>query len=889
MTFGRRLRSRFWRASVEDEVDDELDFHVEMRARELEARGMPRAAARESALRRFGDINRVNATCRTIGRRRDREMRRTEYFNELVQDLTFASRQLLRNPGFTTVALLTLSLGIGATAAIFSAVQAVVLRPIPVPDPERIVAVYTLRNQGRGNVSGGNYADAIEPVSSFAATTAIRYSSFNVVDSTDAERIIGARVTAGFFDVFGVPAANGRVFTAAEDQPGGPAVVVLSHRLWTRRFAGDPSIVGRQVRLGGQPHEVIGVMPQSFDFTTQTEELWVPMAFTAERRAMHDEHQFQVYARLKPGATREQALAELHRNAQDLRTRFPKEDADIDFDVATVMEEIVGDYRRRLFVLLGAVGLVLLIACGNIANLLLARGAARSGELAIRAALGAGRGRIVRQLLTESLLLAGVAAVLGLALAAWGVQALTAAAPPGVPRLEQAAIDPAVLAFTAVVALGSALLFGLAPAIRAARTNVQTVLKEGGRSGDGSVKDRLRTVVIVGELALALILLVGAGLMIRSGIALQRVNPGFDPSHVLAARLALPAADYQEAERVLQTLERIAEAAQAIPGVRVAALTSQVPMGPGGNGNGLIPEGVAFELKNSVQSRLRIVTPGYFDTMAIPIVRGRAVGAEDRRGALKVMVISESAARALFGEKDPIGRRVACCEAGPDGKTPDFKTVVGVAGDVRWRGPGEAPSPEFYIPAAQAPAAAWDWIQRTMYVTVRTSGDPAAVINPLRAAISPIVAGVPLFDIRTMEARVGATLQTARFNTLLLTILGGIGVILAVVGIYGVIAYFVSRRTRELGVRMALGATRWNVVGLVVRQAAWPVGIGIAAGVLISPAATRLLSTQLFDVSPGDPMTFGLVAAGLGVVALVASFVPAARAAAADPTSALRQ
>jgi putative ABC transport system permease protein len=385
------------------------------------------------------------------------------------------------------------------------------------------------------------------------------------------------------------------------------------------------------------------------------------------------------------------------------------------------------------------------------------------------------------------------------------------------------------------------------------------------------------------------VLLVGAGLMIRSGIALQRVDPGFDPSHVLAARLALPAADYQDPDRVVQTLERIAEAAQALPGVRVAALTSQVPMGPGGNGNGLIPEGVAFELKNSVQSRLRIVTPGYFDTMAIPIVRGRAVGAEDRRGALKVMVLSGSAARALFGDKDPIGRRVACCEPGPDGKTPDFKTVVGVAGDVRWRGPGEAPSPEFYIPAAQAPAAAWDWIQRTMYVTVRTSGDPAAVINPLRAALSPIVAGVPLFDIRTMEARVGATLQTARFNTLLLTILGGIGVILAIVGIYGVIAYFVSRRTRELGVRMALGATRWNVVGLVVRQAAWPVGIGIAAGVLISLAATRLLSNQLFDVSPGDPMTFSLVAAGLGIVALVASFVPAARAAGADPTAALRQ
>ncbi len=889
MTFGRRLRSRFWRAAVEDEVDAELEFHVEMRARELEARGLSRSDAHEAAIRRFGNIHHVNATCRAIGRRRDRGMRRTEYLAELIQDLTFAARQLLHHPGFTVVALLTLSLGIGATAAIFSAVQAVVLRPIPVPQPERILAVSTIFRQGQANVSAGNYVDAIEPVSSFSATTAIRYSSVNLADTAEAERIIGAQVTAGFFDVFGVAPARGRVFTAAEDRPGGPNVVVLSHRLWSRRFAEEAAVIGTQVRLGGRPFEVIGVMPQAFDFTAQTEELWMPMAFTAERKAIHDEHQYQVYGRLAAGATAERALAELHRNAESLRLRFPKEASEIDFGTTTVMDQLVGDYRRRLLILLGAVGLVLLIACGNIANLLLARAAARSGELAIRVALGAGRSRILRQLLTESLLLSMLAGAAGLALASWGVKALAAAAPPGVPRLEQASIDPMVLAFTGLVVIASAFIFGLAPALRAARTDVHGVLKEGGRgTGAGVVRDRLRTSVIVGELALALVLLVGAVLLIRSGIALERVNPGFDPSRVLAARLSLPAADYTEPDRILQTFEQVAAAAAAVPGVRAAALTSQVPMGPGGNGNGLVPEGVAFEIRNSVQSQLRIVTPGYFDTMGIAIVRGRALTAEDRRGALKVMVVSQALAQALFKEADPIGRRVACCEPGPDGKGPDFKTVVGVAADTRWRGPAVSPSPEFYLPAAQIPAGAWEWIQRTLYVAARTGGEPSTIINPLRAAIAPIVPGVPLFDMRTMEQRIGASLQTARFNTLLLTILGSLGVVLAVVGIYGVIAYFVTRRTRELGVRMALGASRADVITLVIRQALWPVGLGIAIGLAASLAATRLLTNQLFGVAPADPVTFGVVAVALALVALLASLIPALRAAGSDPTAALR-
>jgi putative ABC transport system permease protein len=885
--FGQKLRSRFWKASVEEEVDAELDFHLEMRAREYIASGMDAAAAREAAVRRFGDMNRVNETCRDIGRRRDQDMRRTEYLSELIQDVTFGCRQLLKNPGFSVVAILTLALGIGATSAIFSAVHAVVLRPLPVPNPDRVVAVYEFWRGNRGSVSAGNFVDGVGAASNLTHATAIRYSSFNLGDAADAERLIGASTTAGFFGVFSTAPALGRVYTPLEDQPGREQVVVLSHRLWTRRFASDPNIVGRQIRLSGRSYEVLGVMPASFDFTQESEELWVPIAWTPERKATHDEHQFQVYGRLKASVTPAQAQAELGRIAQDLRIRFPKDDAELDFAVTPMMEEFVGDYGRRLFILLGAVGFVLLIACGNIANLLLARGAGRAGEMAIRAALGAGRGRMVRQLLTESLVLGLISAAVGLALAASGVRALIAAAPGGVPRLEQTTLDPVVLGFTLLLALVSSLLFGLAPAVRVARSDVHTILKEGGRgAGMGGVRDRLRTALIIGELAIALVLLVGAGLLIRSSLALQRVHPGFEPHGVATARLSLPAAEYPAAARVLQTFERIVEAARRIPGVEAAGVTSQVPMGAGGNGNGLLPEGKLPIPANFIMTRLRIVTPGYLDTMAIPIVRGRGIQDDDRRGGLKIMVISEALAKAAFPGQNPLGKRISCCESEPDG-TPGYKTVVGVARDVLSRGPGEAPSPEFYLPASQVPDVAWDWIQRTMYVAVRTPAGPETMALPLRKVVRDVAPGVPMFDIRTMEQRLGASLATARFNTLLLALLGAIGVVLAAVGIYGVMAYFVTRRTREIGVRMALGATRGDVMALVVRQAAWPVVLGIGAGVVVSAVVTRVLVTQLFSVKPHDPLTFAVVAAGLAGVALLASLVPALRAASVDPTKAL--
>jgi len=874
-----------WKKDVDDEVAEELGFHLEMRTREHVARGLDPAAAREAALRRFGDLDRVKATCRDIGRRRDSDMRRRETFGELRQDVTFALRQLIAHPGFTLIAVVTLALGIGATTAIFSAVNAVVLRPLAVPRPDRLAFVFGSWRGNLADVSAGDFTTLAAEQRAFSSLAAVQYSSFNLSAGETPERTIGARVSAPFFAVFGVPPALGRVFAADEDQPGREQVVVLSHRLW-RRLGADPAIVGRDLRMNGLPYRVLGVMPQRFDLNAASEELWVPIAFTAERKAMHDERYLTVVGRLRDGVTRAQTAQDVEAVAARLWQSHPQVDAGLHFTTQPYQEQIVGDYRTRLFVLLGAVGLVLLIACGNVANLLLARGAVRSRELAIRAALGAGRGRIVRQLLTECAVLGLVSGAAGLLLAWWGVRTLVALAPQGVPRFEQTTLDATVLAFAFGLSLASSAVFGLAPALRAAGGSITESLKEGGRGSAGAARDWLRSSLIAGEVALAVLLLAGAGLLIRSGLALQRVRPGFDPAGVITARASLPAAAYAEPERLAATFERlVAEVAQA-PGVRSAALVSQMPLGAGNSSNGLIPEGKPLAMESVVDTRLDIVTPGYFRAFGIPIVRGRALSDGDRRGGQKVMVVSAAAAAALFPGQDPIGRRVSCCEPGPDGG-PDYKVIVGVAADVHSRGLGAKVAPEFYLPLEQVPREAWGWIQRTLYIVARADGAPEALIPALRRVVAGIDPDVPLYDVRTMEQRMGESVATARFNTLLLTLLGVIGLVLSAVGIYGVISYFVTQRTAEIGVRMALGATPRSVTRLVMRQAAVPVAAGVVLGLAASAAATRLLAAYLIGVEPTDPLTLAAVVALLAATALLASFAPAQRAAGVDPVQAL--
>ena len=808
----------------------------------------------------------------------------TEHFAQLQQDVVFTARQLVTNPGFTAVTLLTLALGIGATTAIFSAVYAVVLQPFPLRDPSRLMLVGEVW-EGRPQVmSVGNYVDVNAAIPDFeGGLSALNYANYNLADETAPERVVGARVTANYFDVMGVRPILGRTFTADEDRPGSDRVVVLSHRLWTRRFGAAAAVVGRELRMDGATYQVAGVMPESFDLTSDSEELWTPIAFTPAQRAEHDEHYLTVNGRLKPGVTPKQVQGRLDAVAARLRHDFPKEDETVSFGTVPFVERFVGDYRQRLLTLLAAVGLVLLIACGNVANLLLARGAARARELSVRVALGAGQWRIVRQLLTESLVLALCAAGAGLVLARAFLAAVIAWSPNDVPRLEQARIDPIALGFAIAVAIVSSVLCGMAPARRASRRDLQTGLRDGGRGSTGGLRDRLRGALIAAEVALSLLLLISAGLLIRSAIALQRTSTGFEPRGVLSARLTLPATSYTEPARIHETLRRINEAAAAIPGVSSAAVTSFAAMGSGGGTNGLVPEGKEPVFANFINSTLRLITPGFFSTMGVPIVKGRNFNDDDRADGQRVMIVSARLAAVAFPGQDPIGKRISCCEPGPHG----LKVIVGVAGDMRSRGPAVAPRPEFYLPMPQAPDVAWNWF-RTLYVVVRTPGNPAALVQPLAAAVTRVDRDLPLFDVRTMEQRLAGSLATARFNTLLLSLLGGIGLLLAATGIYGVIAYFVSQRTQEIGVRIALGASRGNVVRLVLSQALRPVAIGAALGVAAALAASQVLASQLVGVSRTDPLTIGAGVATLIVVASVASAVPARRAAAVDPTRALQ-
>jgi putative ABC transport system permease protein len=880
------LRSWLWKPRIDEEVDGELTFHLEMRTREYVAQGMTPEAARRAALARFGDVARAQEVCRDLGLRRDRTMDRRQYLTELRQDATFSVRQLLKNPGFAIVATITLALGIGGTAAIFSVVNAVVLKPLPVREPQQLVRIWETFRQWHTDATAGN-VEAWRTRSRSLETVAGQLDTgFNLADDGGVERVDSARVTSDYFRVFGVEPLLGRTLGAADDEPGKDQVAVLSEQLWRRRFGADPGVLGRDVRLNGRPYRIVGVMPAAFRLSAQAAELWVPTAFTPAQRVSFARRFLVVYGRLKPGVTREQAQAELGILAKQLAQEQPAA-ADHGAVVDSFVDNLIGDARMQLLVLLGAVGFVLLIGCANVANLLLARGSARASELAIRAALGAGRGRVVRQLLTENAVLAGLGAAAGLALAVIAVRTLVLFAPSDVPRLDQAHLDPLTLAVTAGIAIASSLLFGLVPVRRAMSQQASDVLK-GGRSGDlGVARDRVRQALVVVEVALALVLLAGSGLLIRTALAMQRMDLGFDPAGVLSARVSLPLDGYEDPLKVRQTFEQIADASRRVPGVLAADVITRAPLGSLGNWIMLRQEGKAVtSWTEGVNAQLRVITPGYLQTMRIPLKQGRAFTEADREGAPKVIIVSDTLARQLWPGENVVGKRVDCC-GGPE--HPDWMTIVGVASDVRGGGPATASAPEYYLPIQQAPVNAWIWNQRTMYVVARTAAgqDPVALTAPLRAVVGRVDAALPLFDVQSMDQRLSGIVSTAHFVTGLLTTLGVVGLLLAAIGIYGVMAYSVSQRRQEIGVRLALGASPRDVLLLVARQAIRPVLIGVAAGFVLAFIAARLLERQLVGVTSHDPMTFVLVTVMLVVVAVLASLLPARRAARVDPTRAL--
>ncbi len=804
-----------------------------------------------------------------------------------LQNIRLAVRSLSKSPALTASVLLTLALCIGATTAIFSVVYTVLFRPLPFADPADLLLVRTTWKGMGGSVSGGNWADIKRQTKTFRYFVPAHGTSFNLAGADTPENVDAARVGADYFTMLGVQPALGRDFLAEEDAPGRGNVVLLSDQLWRRRFGADPGVVGRDVRLDGRPHTVVGVMPATMDYTVFDEELWVPTAFTPERLAEHDEHFLLVLGRLQPGVTQAEAAAEMRGLARWLETTYPDDNQGRGIRISPYMEELVGDYRPRLYVLLGAVAFVLLIACANIANLLLARGAARSREIAIRAAIGAGRGHLLRQALTESLVLAVAGGVLGLLAGYWGVTLLADFGPADVPRLAQVKVDGPVLAFAMGLTLASGLIFGLAPALRTSSWSPQEALKEGGRTGSrAGSRDRLRNVLVVAEIALALVLLTGAGLLIRSAVALNGVDPGFDPRGVVAGRVALPATAYESPEAVIQAFERIEARLAAVPGVASAALVSAAPL-EDGSSNGLVPEGRTVDITSSINSLMRLVTPAYFGTMRIELVRGRTFTADDRRGAPLAMIINQSLAREAFPGQDPIGKRIACCEAGPDG-SPGWKEVVGVVRDVRAQGLDEEPVPEFYLPMVQAPDAAWNWTNRTMTVAVRAQGDAVPLMASLRRAVADVDPALPLYGLGTMQGRLTDSLAQSRFSSTLLTVFGAIALVLAAIGVYGVISYGVTQRTQEIGIRVALGARDTDVLTLVVRHGALLAGIGLAVGLAGALALSNLLSSLLFRVSPTDPPTFAVGMVVLSAVAVLAAALPARRAARTDPMIALR-
>ena len=878
---------RFWGADPAADVDDEFAFHLEMRIEELIAHGLSPKAARDEALRGFGNIQDVKRICRTLADERESAMQRTQWWSDWRYDVRFAVRQLTVSPILTAVLVVTIALGIGSTVAIFSVLNAVLLRPLPGADSDRIVWVYeTLRSRGRtGAASVGHFHDWTEQGTVFEDTAAGSRGSYNLSDG-EPERVSGMQVTPGYFRVIHVGAVLGRYFTEA-DVARDSRLVILGHGLWQRRFAGDPSIVGRTIRIYGEAHTVMGVAPPEYATTRFAPQLWTPLVFSPQQRANYGSHSFVVIAKLKPGVTLSAAQADMERVTRGIaeRSRGTWRAAG-STSSPTARSCSAAPSVPGLYVLLASVTLVLLIGCVNVANLLLARATTRRREIAIRAAIGGGRWRIVRQLLTESVVLALVGGAAGIALAYVGVRLFVRFGPPNVPRLQDAGFQTEVLIFAVGISVLTGLVFGLAPALRAAREDLLTTLREGGRTSLPAARDRLRGVLVVGEIAVAVVLLVGAGLFLRSAWRLQQVPLGFETRNVLTARLALPLERYESDEAVAGAYRRILEELRAAPEIRHVGGSTNIPLGGGGIDAGMEIEGKTLTPGTMPSPSIRLVTDDYVEAMGITLKRGRTLKASDMApGAPPAVMINEQLASLAWPGEDPIGKRLSAWtrELGK----PEWREVVGVLGDVRSSGPDTPARPELFLPFTQPPVTAWTFFQRSLALVARTSTDPAASASTVRRVVRSIDSSVPLFDVFTMEEALGADGAGPRFNTWLLSLLAAAGLVLAAIGIYGVIAYFVTQRTPEIGLRLALGATPRSVLIMVVRRGATLAGVGIVVGLLAALAMTRLVTTLLFEIEPTDAPSYAAGALALFAVAVLACAVPAVRAIRISPVRAL--
>ncbi|MGH9840570.1 MAG: ABC transporter permease [Blastocatellia bacterium] len=809
----------------------------------------------------------------------------------LWQDLRYGARMLLKNPGFTLIAVVTLSLGIGANTALFSVIDAVLFRPLPFERPERLVTLRSI-DVKRGEGLQATYPDFNDwraQNQSFEKLAAFRGRDLMLTGWGEAARVRGAVVTSDLFPLLGVAPRLGRGFTTEEDRAGGHSVV-LSHAAWRDRFNADENVVGRTVTLNGLSYQIAGVMPAGFAFplgVAEPAELWISAGIDDEGRAsltrQRGNHAVEVIGRLRDGVGLAQAQAEMGRIAQGLEQQYADTNTGLGVRVVPFHERLVGNVSWALWLLFGAVGCVLLIACANVANLLLARAVGRQREMAVRAALGAPARRIVRQLLTESLALALSGGLAGLLLAWWGAEWLVKLAPAGLPRATETTLDPRVFGFTLFVSVLTGLLFGLVPAWQAAKPDVTLALKESGRgAGGGSSDNRLRQGLVVAQVAVAFVLLTGAGLLLHSFRKLQRVDPGFDPRNLLTFRLSLPAAKYGEPQQIETFHQQLQERLRALPGVTNASASTVVPLTRQNASLGFSIEGAPVEPNRPFphESFYRIIRPGYLQTMGISLVAGRDFDARDTREANQVVIINETLARRHFPNQNPLGRRINPSFA-TDSRGILWREIAGVVKDVRHAALNAEGGAECYVPHQQAPFG-------NITIVMRASREPNNLIDAVRAQVRALDRDLPVYNIKTLDEYLALSVAQQRFQTLLLAIFAGLALLLVAVGLYGVMAYSVAQRTHELGLRVALGAQTRDVLRLVVAQGLGLTVAGVMIGVAGALALTRLLRTLLYDVSATNPSTFIGVAALLMMVALVACWIPARRATQVDPLVALR-